>query len=87
MLTMLIAVARALLGIGTIATVAICMGVGGVAAQEARIDVSFGAVLGALIGLVLASITFGIAAAIFDIQRRTRRMLEIAERNARQPQY
>ncbi|WP_372622475.1 hypothetical protein [Falsiroseomonas sp.] len=82
MLHMLISVARAIMGLGTIVTILAFALLGAGAADGFGIPMLVGVGLGALVGLVIASVTFGIAAAIFDIQERTARLVELAESNA-----
>lgn len=81
MLNAFIQIARGLLALGVVVTVAAGAIVGGtLAGGNARAP---GYVFGGLVGLLLAALVFGVAAAVFDMQRSLRELADAARRATR----
>jgi hypothetical protein len=77
MLQVLISVARATMAIGVALTVVVGGIIGLAISQEMGAPRLIGFALGAALGLIFSSVSFGVAAAIFDIQEQTRVMVRL----------
>ncbi|HWX46901.1 MAG TPA: hypothetical protein VNZ61_02445 [Roseomonas sp.] len=85
MLQLLIAIARSVMVIGVVIAI-LLGGLGGMgAAQEAGGAGILGFILGAGAALILSSVFFGVAAAIFDIQEQTRAAVNLLRQQIPHP--